>query len=107
MFTFNVAVLPPPTAWLLGATWKTLIYLFNTKSINESNIFCISIFNIFYMSVESVPRDISKPNGHLLKSKLPGLVPHSKVVFVVADVENHILERVGDSFVTVDWLARA
>ena len=32
---------------------------------------------------------------------------HSKVVFVVADVENYILERVGDSFVTVNWLARA
>ena len=32
---------------------------------------------------------------------------HSKVVFVVADVKNNIVERVGDSFVTVGCLARA
>ena len=32
---------------------------------------------------------------------------HSKVAFVVADVDNYIVERVGDSFVTVGCLARA
>ena len=66
MFSFNVAVLPPPMDWLPGATKNTLIYLSNMYNINESNIFSISIFNIFYMSVEGVPRDISKPNGYLL-----------------------------------------
>ena len=66
MFSFNVAVIPPPTAWLPGATKNTLMYLFNMYNINELNIFCISIFNTFYLSVESVPRDISKPSGYLL-----------------------------------------
>ena len=66
MFSFNVAVIPPPTVWLPGATKNTLMNLFNMYNIKESNIFCISIFNIFYMSVEGVPRDISKPNGYLL-----------------------------------------
>ena len=36
VFSFNVAVLLPPTAWLPGATRNTLIYMFNMYNINES-----------------------------------------------------------------------